>query len=318
MMAWNDKHKEDTSFDWPGFYGSCHGKWRDIVRACGMGEVFLTGKNTKCPFCGGKDRWRWNIEMDLALCEHCSTKNKGINGWEICERITGLKSIELANHIQGLLGNCQMAPVNQPSVDKTPHLKTMYRESRPMESGDPVWLYMEKRRIIPCTYKALRYHPSLKHPDGGRHPAILALMGWDGAKYSGIHRTYLTMDGDKAKVDSGRVRLAYGSMGVVELGEVTDGRLGIAEGIETALSASQLFGMPVWSALNAGMLEEFKPPSNVTKLCIFGDNDAGGSFRGQKAAYTLANRVSGIEVHVEIPDEPGTDWNDYLKQVHPF
>jgi putative DNA primase/helicase len=265
----------------------------------------------------GKDRWRWNNELDMGVCSQCSNGTVGIGGWEICERITGLKSIELAHHIQSILGTCQVATTEAPK-DKTPYMKEMYLGSRPIEIGDPVWLYLENRGITPHSYSALRYHPALRHPDGGEHPAMLAMMGKDPVtgKYSGIHRTYLAMDGCKAKVDLGRVRLAYGTMGVVELGQPMEWQiLGIAEGIETAMAANQLFGIPVWAALNAGMLEQFNPPVGTTHVTIFGDNDSNKHFTGQKAAYLLANRLArDFEVRVEIPDKGGTDWNDYLMQ----
>jgi putative DNA primase/helicase len=91
--------------------------------------------------------------------------------------------------------------------------------------------------------------------------------------------------------------------------------LGIAEGVETALSAAQLFKVPVWAALNAGRLEVWMPPAGITKVMIFGDNDE--NQRGQDAAWQLENRLidAGIETSVHIPDKPGTDWNDVLMRA---
>jgi putative DNA primase/helicase len=89
--------------------------------------------------------------------------------------------------------------------------------------------------------------------------------------------------------------------------------LGIAEGIETAMSAAVLFGIPVWAALTAGFLETWYPPADVECVYIFGDNDS--SYTGQAAAYTLARRLvltEKKEVNVEIPEQTNTDWNDVL------
>jgi putative DNA primase/helicase len=86
--------------------------------------------------------------------------------------------------------------------------------------------------------------------------------------------------------------------------------LGIAEGIETALSASALFGTPCWAALNAGMLAAWEPPPDAKRIIIFGDNDA--TYAGQAAAYVLARRLGSHErlVKVQFPAEVGVDWND--------
>jgi putative DNA primase/helicase len=91
--------------------------------------------------------------------------------------------------------------------------------------------------------------------------------------------------------------------------------MGIAEGIETAISAAMMFKMPVWAALNAQNLVKWTPPEGVTHVTVFGDNDL--SFTGQAAAYRLANRlvsINGLRVDVEIPDYPGHDWNDVIRE----
>jgi putative DNA primase/helicase len=103
--------------------------------------------------------------------------------------------------------------------------------------------------------------------------------------------------------------------GAVHLAEPAD-ELGISEGIETSLAASRIFGIPVWSALDAGGLEKFAPPPGIKRLIIFGDNDENGV--GQRAAYALAARLSGrIAVEVKIPDQSDTDWNDVLLEGGP-
>ena len=140
---------------------------------------------------------------------------------------------------------------------------------------------------------------------------MLAMVtGPDGAP-SILHRTYLTDDGRKALVIEPR-RLMSGSIAKgasIRLSPTGDA-LGIAEGIETALSASALFGVPCWAAVSAGMLAAWQPPSEAKRIIIFADNDP--NYAGQAAAYALAKRLGtdGRRVEVQIPIKVGADWND--------
>jgi putative DNA primase/helicase len=86
--------------------------------------------------------------------------------------------------------------------------------------------------------------------------------------------------------------------------------LGIAEGIETALAATALKGVPCWASATAGLMESAEFPQEVQKVTIFGDNDK--SFAGHKAAYALAHKLAlrGIEVELEFPDVVGQDFAD--------
>ena len=88
--------------------------------------------------------------------------------------------------------------------------------------------------------------------------------------------------------------------------------LGVAEGIETAISASLLYNVPVWSLLNANGIKEFQPPKQVKRLMVFADNDE--NYVGQHAAFCLAMRARTMKIETEviIPATVGEDWNDEL------
>jgi putative DNA primase/helicase len=140
---------------------------------------------------------------------------------------------------------------------------------------------------------------------------MLALITAPDGSGASLHRTYLK-DGKKAPVLKPKKimpGLPLSGAAVRLFGVETT--LGIAEGIETALAASEAFSIPVWSAISAAGLELWTPPDEVKRVVVFGDNDE--NMTGQKAAYALAHRLSlkGIDVSVEIPATVG-DWADDL------
>ena len=146
-------------------------------------------------------------------------------------------------------------------------------------------------------------------------PSLIAKVTDQDNKPVSIHRTYLTPEGKKAHVPHPKMLMA-GNIpdgSAVRLASFND-TLGIAEGIETALSAHAIFGIPVWAAISAPMLVKWKPPPMVSKVVIFGDADH--NFVGQSASYRLAQQLhkSGEyeKIEVVIPSINGADWNDVL------
>ena len=147
----------------------------------------------------------------------------------------------------------------------------------------------------------VRFHPALgywQHNDHdeaeliGRFPAMVALVtGADGMPVT-VHRTYLTADGRKAPVAEPKKLMGYpghrlvgGAIRLSAPGPV----LGVAEGIETALAVHLRTGMPVWSAVSAGLLARLEPPAGTSLVVIWADRDRSGA--GEAAALTLRERL---------------------------
>lgn len=135
---------------------------------------------------------------------------------------------------------------------------------------------------------------------------VAPVIGPDGDVRS-IHRTYLA-DVPKRK----KLLSAVGPGAAVRLFDPTD-KLGIAEGIETAIAAHELFDVPTWATISSTIIESFSPPAGIRRLVIFADHDR--NCAGQKAAFTLAHRLHRdlkLDVEVKIPPEPDSDWLDVL------
>ena len=91
-----------------------------------------------------------------------------------------------------------------------------------------------------------------------------------------------------------------------------DVELVLAEGLETSLAASELFGLPSWSAVYAGGLCSLVLPPEVRRIVIAADNDASGV--GQRNALAAYDRwtAEGRSVRVKTPPNTGDDFNDLL------
>lgn len=87
--------------------------------------------------------------------------------------------------------------------------------------------------------------------------------------------------------------------------------LGLAEGIETALSAILLLDIPVWATLGNERLAHVAIPDTVTRLVLLPDNDRGGRMGAAKAADAYA--VPGRTIETLWPPLGFNDWNDVLR-----
>ena len=99
-------------------------------------------------------------------------------------------------------------------------------------------------------------------------------------------------------------------MGAVRLGPAGEA-LGIAEGVETALSAMELSGITCWASLGAQRLPRLWLPEAVRTVYIFADADE----PGRKAARQAAERYEreGRRVLIRRPASGFGDWNDVLQ-----
>lgn len=293
------------------------GRWPGILTALGVDPELLTGKHTACPVCGGKDRFRFD-DKDGRGTFFCSNCRAG-DGFTLLEKLKGWDFKTTAREVEQIAGTAPAVPP-APTFSDTDKLKALtrvWRDSRPLQTDDEAAQYLIGRGlIIGLPIPALRFHPALTYRDGaeiiGKFTAMLALVTGPDGKGVTLHRTYLK-NGSKAPVPSPK-KLMPGKPikgAAIRLHPAID-VLGVAEGIETALAARQLFNVPVWSCVSASGIESFQPPAGVRHVIVFGDNDISGT--GQAAAWALAKRLiaDGVDTDVRLPERAGTDWADVV------
>lgn len=296
---------------------AARGKWKGILMELGVSQSFLTGKHGPCPICGGDDRFRFDDKegRGTSFCNVCGARD----GMKLAIDFLGDGFQSVATRIDQIVGNIKpsasIVKREWTEEERSAELRRIYQESLPITPGDVAHRYLASRKVDGLFYPpALRFHPALKDGEGGVRPALLAMIGVPGKKkFVSMHRTFLKPDGSgKADMESPR-KMMPGPLpdgACVMLSDYRGGALGVAEGIETALSASALFDMPVWSAINTTMMVKWLPPDGCKEIAIFGDNDK--KYGGQSAAYTLAHKLAGkgMFVTVNIPTVEGADWAD--------
>jgi putative DNA primase/helicase len=291
------------------------GRWKAIL-APYVDLHLLTGKHVKCPVCGGKDRFRFDDKEGRGTfyCNHC----KAGDGITLLRRVANL-SFPQAVEVIDRFGGSAIQPPATPALGsstaseaKSARARSLWEMGVPITAGAAAHTYLESRLGNVSVFEsALR--SSTKKLLNRVFPVLLAAYRDLDGRVVGVQETLLTPDGAKAPdVESARrnsgLLPAGGAVRLAEHREV----LGIAEGVETALAASLLFGVPVWAALNANRLQNWRPPVGVKRVIVFADADENGV--GQRAANLLAACLQSREVRVsiELPAVQGTDWNDVL------
>jgi putative DNA primase/helicase len=161
------------------------------------------------------------------------------------------------------------------------------------------------------TSAALRFRGDCYHPEGGRLPAMVALVQNSAGADVAVHRTYLTKDrAAKANVVPAKASLGPVWGSAVRLDDIAP-EMVIGEGIESSASAGLLMGLPAWAAISAGNLARgLVLPPEVCSVVIASDPDP----EGERAAVAavLRWRAEGRTVRIARPTGDG-DFNDVLR-----
>lgn len=301
------------------------GRWPAIHAALGIPAHLLdTRKHQPCPYCGGKDRYRYTNHQQQGgfICNQCTPQ--GGSGFDLLMLVLGITFQEAADQVAALLGFSDGAAATatrrqplpppkpqQPPKDKHAWLLSQWQEAQPITATSPAALYLVSRGIP----ERLAIHAQqIRGHIYGRIPAMLATITRPNGELMGLHYTYLqksrngwqklqalnpqTGEPLPAKKMQSRYSGALKGAAVHLAKPDKQGRLLVAEGIESALAAKALFGIPAVAALSAWGMAAFEWPSGCRELYIAADNDLNRA--GITAAYQLAKRANeaGIACHI--------------------
>lgn len=185
----------------------------------------------------------------------------------------------------------------------------LWRQSLPL-AETPGERYLTCRNIR-LRSAVLRYHPAPPLGAGKAvrfMPAILAAISYR-RQFLGVQRIFLQPNGRPAPMAKHKRTLGRPRNGAVVLSPATD-VLGLAEGVENALSASALLDVPVWATLGAERLDRVDIPEEVIRLILLADNGRAGRRAVDRARERYVR--PGRKIVVMWPPAPFNDWNQLL------
>lgn len=285
------------------------GKWKSVLSQLGVPLAVLDGKHHKCPANGlGEDRFRFADRNGSGsyFCA-CSEGDKG--GMALLMCCSGMSYADTAKQVEGVVGSAVTTPEPE---KRDPRIALNRVRALLKPAGFGVQRYLKERGLT--TPPGIK-EANLTYWDGatklGTFTAMVGLITGKDDTPQSFHITYL--DGAK-KADVPSPRKVMTPVETITGGAIrlypAAAKMGIAEGIETAIAAHMLTGLPVWAAANAGGIESFVPPPECGHLTIFGDTDK--SYTGQAAAYSLAKKLRRYDFSCDVRLPDVGDWNDVL------
>lgn len=274
----------------------------------------------QCPFHQEKTgSFSVNDAKGFYHCFGCHAHGDILDWWQKTEGLSLADAIgrlkQLAGEVKPWRENTRASRAeDRETLAKRHQAQSIWAETRYIGGTIAETYLRTARRIrveLPLT---LRFHPGL--PLGGTNsdtwPAMVASVTDLSGQVIAIQRTFIARDGSgKALIQSPKRSLGSLAEGSVQLGPSAP-TIGIAEGIETGLSAMERFAVPVWCALGSN-LARIALHDITRNVMIFADRGEAGEHAAEKAS--AAFRSIGRRVAVRFPADNFKDFNDELKAL---
>ena len=300
--------------------------WDWVLPALGVSLRFLQNRHGPCPGCGGKDRFRFDNKEGRGtwICSGGGALSGG-NGFDLLIHVHRWSFSRARKEVLALVSSTivsaapRTTPTKKAPVEKSqaPILRLLAESVAISDCAEVARYFLLRMLPVPAKNSPLRAHPALPYWEAGKRigtfAALLApVVSVDGSLVT-LQATYIE-NGKKIQDRPARKFMSglAGKSGCAVRLAPCGATLGIAEGIETALAAQEIYGVPVWAALSSQMLALFIPPAGVDHLVIFADNDTAG--------VTAANQQmegSTTRCTLRIPPVQGEDWADVLINREP-
>lgn len=143
---------------------------------------------------------------------------------------------------------------------------------------------------------------------GPFRPALVAAVRDASGDLCAVELTHLAADAQRAGLRIPRKTIGVAPAGHAVRLDPPGESLLVAEGVFSALSASERFGLPAWALRSIGNLRAWSPPPQVRSVLVAAD----AGVAGVEAAAALSRRLrsAGVAASVRSPPGPFGDWNE--------
>jgi DNA primase len=203
--------------------------------------------------------------------------------------------------------------------DRWDELRNILAGCGPITSSTAAHLYLWTRGLNP-NQPGLLAHPALYCAEvKGPLPALVAPVTDALGVVVAVQRIYVSArleyaGGIGPKDSRAAVATRKKSLGAMRNGAVrlrpAGRRLGLAEGVETAIGASEDYRVPVWATCGATRLGNIAIPRQVEQLLIFADHGAAGTEQAEKALQIYQRQRIPTEIVYPERQFPDFDFND--------
>jgi hypothetical protein len=211
------------------------------------------------------------------------------------------------------------APAAPDDAEREAQALRLWHEARPSICGTPAEVYLRGRGIrperLPPHAGVVGWPPTLRwHPETGA--LIVGVNDAETGLIRAVQRIMLNADGTpRLRADGSKIKLCLGPIGgrAARFAWQPDpqGRWALAEGVESALAAAQLLGIPSWASLGASTMPRIVPPAWAREAVVVADHDEPGLRAAQEAARRLRER--GLQVRIIMPFRERADAADMLE-----
>jgi len=278
-----------------------NGRWLEVFKGYGLPHV-VSNNHSECPLCGKRN---FRIDNKQGSGSWVCTCSAGY-GMQLLMEVEGKGFPEMAKELDKEYGNYKpeipsgtFIPAKEFVPSKQAQILTRFSSIGRIEKT-PVKDYLNSRGIYTIPTSSVKFSKAEYDKSTGRsYQTMYSIATDDRMNVIYLHKTFLE-NGAKAEGVNKKIYSALDNKVIcatcgnstsqscaIRLFEASD-TLGIAEGIESALSATQFSKIPCWSVMNTAIMKVFKAPEGVNTLVIFADNDTHGA--GMAAAMVCANK----------------------------